>query len=85
MISSGSTVHMKRTTIMADEELLERLRRIARSEGRPFAEIVREGLELRAAMPAPKLHFIGVGESRPGSGPTARQSADLTPEPRPWR
>lgn len=78
-------MHMKRTTIMADEDLLERLGRIARREGQPLAVIVREGLEMRARQPVARLHFLGVGESRTGSGPTARQASDIAPEPRPWR
>ena len=70
---------------MADEETLRRLREIARREERSLADVIREALELRAAQPAKRLHFLGVGASEPGSGPTARESGDLHPEPMPWR
>ena len=76
---------MQRTTIMADEATLDRLREIARDEGRSLAEVIREALEERTRRPAPRLHFLGVGASTSGSGPTARESADVRPEPRPWR
>lgn len=35
---------MKRTTIMADEELLYKIERIARQSGRSKAEVIREAL-----------------------------------------
>ena len=38
-----------------------------------------------ARLAPPRLHFLGVGASTSGSGPTARESADVRPEPRPWR
>ena len=75
----------KRTTITADDLLLERLRRIARREGVSLAEVMRQGLELRAAQPPKTLHFIATGRSRPDDGPTARESSEMTPEPPPWR
>lgn len=76
---------MQRTTIMADEETLTRLREIARDEGRSLADVIREALEQRVRRVRPPLHFVGVAASEPGSGPTARESADVVPEPRPWR
>jgi hypothetical protein len=76
---------MKRTTVMADEETLRRLRDIARREGRSLADVIREALESRAAEPARRLHFLGIGASEPGTGPTARESGDIRPEPHPWR
>ncbi len=76
---------MQRTTIMADPETLERLRAIARDEGRSLAEVIREALEARVERPRPRLGFLGVGASRPGTGPTAREAGEVTPEPKPWR
>ncbi len=76
---------MQRTTIMADAETIERLRAIARAEGRSLAEVIREALEDRVRRPRPKLRFLGIGSSIPGTGPTARESSEVTPEPRPWR
>lgn len=76
---------MQRTTIMADPETLDRLRAIAREEGRSLAEVIREALEARAARPRPRLGFLGVGASEPGKGPTAREAGEAIPEPPPWR
>lgn len=76
-------LHMKRTTIMADEDLLARLREIARSEKIPLAEVIRQGLELRASG-ARRFTFVGAILS---DTPTAiADEADmLSPEPQPWR
>jgi hypothetical protein len=38
---------MRRTTIMADEELLTQLRDIARAENLSLGEVIRQGLEWR--------------------------------------
>ena len=76
---------MQRTTIMADSETLARLRQIAHEEGRSLADVIREALDQRAHQQIGRLHFLGVGASTPGSGPTARESADLRPEPASWR
>ena len=50
---------MSRTTIMADDELLDRLRVIARREGVSLAEVIRQGLELRAARTRRAPSFVG--------------------------
>lgn len=76
---------MQRTTIMADPETLERLRSIAREEGRSLAEVIREALEARALRPRPALRFLGIGASEPGTGPIAREAGEVTPEPPSWR
>jgi hypothetical protein len=76
---------MERTTIMADPATLARLREIAQEEGRSLADVIREALEERAHRRRPPLHFLGVGTSDAGTGPTARESSDVTPVPRPWR
>jgi hypothetical protein len=78
-------VYMERTTVMADPETLARLREIAREERRPLAEIIREALEDRARRPRPALRFLGIGASQPGTGPTAKEIGELTPEPPEWR
>ena len=83
MAPERDTYGMKRTTIMADEELLERLRRIARLEGVSLAEIIRQGMEMRA-QPQRKLSFIGAGKSKPGL-PPVDWNADMVFEPPPWR
>lgn len=76
---------MKRTTIMADERILERLRLIAHREEVSLAEVIRQGLRLRVDTASPRLHFLAVGRSWPGTGPSARDSADAVPQARPWR
>lgn len=76
---------MRRTTIMADPETLERLRDIAREEGRSLADVIREALEARVARPRPPLRFLGIGTSEPGTGPTAREVGEVSPTPPPWR
>ena len=76
---------MQRTTIMADEATLQRLREIAHQEGRSLAEVIREALVERAAQPGRRLRFLGIGASVPGTGPTARESAEVHPEPPAWR
>lgn len=54
---------MVRTTIMADPELLERLRALARQRRVSLAEITREALQAKAEEYEPELTFLGVGSS----------------------
>jgi hypothetical protein len=58
---------MKRTTIMADEEFLDDLRRIAREDGVPLAEVIRDALRTKAAQRKPRLK--GKGAFRSGLPP----------------
>jgi metal-responsive CopG/Arc/MetJ family transcriptional regulator len=57
---------MKRTTIFADEYLLEDVKNLARQKNSSIAEVVREALERYVAdnRPAPDaaLSFVGIGE-----------------------
>ncbi len=57
---------MKRTTIFADEYLLEDVKNLARQKNSSVAEVVREALERYLAdnRPSPdaSLSFIGIGE-----------------------
>lgn len=76
---------MRRTTIMADDALLDRLRAIARDEGVSLAEVIREGMELRAQRGRPALTFVGsIATGKPGHR-TAESVGDLAPSPRTWR
>lgn len=75
--------YMRRTTIMADEGLLERLREIARAEGVSLAEVIRQGLELRAGA-GRRFEFIGALRTGPETA-IADEADQLTPEARPWR
>ncbi len=64
---------MKRTTIMADEELLYKVDRIAREQGQSKAEVIREALveyvaKVEAANPPvnPILSIVGIaGQDSP--------------------
>lgn len=58
---------MKRTTIMADEELLFRIERLARRQGRTKAEMIRDALELYVAdqesnlpQASPLMNLVGL-------------------------
>ncbi len=76
---------MKRTTIMADEDLLERLRAVARRERLSLAEVIRQGLEWRARQRPPQPRFIGAGASSEAPHDTAQRSDGFRYEPRSWR
>lgn len=74
---------MQRTTVMADDALMERLREIARREGVSLAEVIREGMRWRAQQKR-RLRLVGAVS---GDQPTAvaDEADQLRPEPRPWR
>ena len=74
---------MQRTTIMAPEEVLERLRKIAAERKSSMAAVIREALEEKARTYRQKPRSLGIGDS--GFTDTARRSADERPEPRSWR
>lgn len=76
---------MKRTTIMAEDELLNRLREIARREGCSLGTVIREGLELRVRQRPRRPSFIGAFASDDGPRDLAERSADLPYEPLSWR
>jgi predicted transcriptional regulator len=73
---------MRRTTIMADEVLLARLEEIARAEGKPLAEIIRQALRQRAEQPQPALRSMGIAAY---DGEPVDWNAPLTPDPPAWR
>jgi hypothetical protein len=74
---------MQRTTIVAPEDLLRRLRQVAAERGTSLASIIREALEETARGHRPRPRSVGIGAS--GHTDTARRTADERPEPRPWR
>ena len=69
---------MRRTTIMADDALLDRLREIADREDKSLAAVIREGLELRARRVRPNLTFIGAFAS--GHADTSERVDELIHE-----
>jgi hypothetical protein len=74
---------MRRTTIVAPEELLQRLRLVAAERGTSLAALIREALEEKARGHRPRPRSLGIGAS--GYTDTARRTADERPEPRSWR
>jgi predicted transcriptional regulator len=72
---------MKRTTILADEKTVRKLKGLASDRGVPFSEVVREALEQKAAEYRPKPQSLGIAESR-ATG--ARKASGRVP-PRSWR
>jgi hypothetical protein len=57
---------MQRTTVFADEDLIQELRDLARREGKSLSQIIREALERavaerRVATSAPSI--LGIGRS----------------------
>ncbi|HXF71913.1 MAG TPA: ribbon-helix-helix protein, CopG family [Actinomycetota bacterium] len=74
---------MIRTTVMADERTMERLRALARERGVPLSHVVREALEEKARQYRPKPRSLGIGSSGPN-----RVASTLATEPQPpapWR
>jgi hypothetical protein len=69
---------MVRTTVMAPEALYLRLRQIAKDEGIPLAEVIRQGLEWRAdqARVGYRFSFTGIGDSA-GLPPIDWEADDL--------
>ena len=57
---------MSRTTVMADDLLLDQLRAIARNDGVSLGEVIRQGLELRVKMTRRPPSFIGAVTSPGG-------------------
>jgi len=57
---------MKRTTIFADDGLLNELKSLSAEENRSVADIVREAMEeylVRKRQDGRKLSFVGIGDS----------------------
>jgi metal-responsive CopG/Arc/MetJ family transcriptional regulator len=57
---------MKRTTIFADEELINDIKDISREENRSVAEVIREAMKkyiMQKRRKRKKLSFVGIGSS----------------------
>jgi hypothetical protein len=74
---------MKRTTIVADEQTLERLRGLARQRGVSFAQVAREALEDKADDYRPQPESLGSGRSNPAH--TGATKGSRRAPPRSWR
>lgn len=55
---------MRRTTIVAEERTLYRLRQLADARGVSLGEVVREALEEKLAKEQPALRFLGRSRTR---------------------
>lgn len=68
---------MKRTTIFADEDLINEIREISKEESRSIAEIMREAMQgyIKQKRKRKKLSFIGIGTS--GRRDIAEKHEDL--------
>jgi hypothetical protein len=73
---------MERTTVMADPEVLDRLRELARERGVSFAEVVREAMSEKALEYRPKPKSIGLFSSGRSDG--SKAATDPQP-PVSWR
>jgi plasmid stability protein len=74
---------VQRTTIVAPEHLLKRLRRMAAERGTSMADLIREALEDKVATDRPRPRSLGLGAS--GRPDTAQRAGDQRPVPRSWR
>jgi metal-responsive CopG/Arc/MetJ family transcriptional regulator len=74
---------MQRTTIMAPEELLNELRRVANERGSSLAAVIRGALEREVRRHRPRPRSLGIASS--GHADTSRLTAEERPEPRSWR
>jgi predicted transcriptional regulator len=74
---------MRRTTIVAPDELLARLRRIADERNTSLAAVIREALEEKASSHRPKPKSIAIASS--ARTDTARRAGEERPVPRSWR
>ena len=74
---------MHRTTIVAPDELPERLRRIAAERHTSMAEVIGEALATYADQYRPRPRSLGLGAS--GHHDTAQRASDERPIPRQWR
>ena len=74
---------MRRTTIVAPDQLLDQIRQAAAERGTSMAVIIREALEDKLRSHRRRPRSLGIGAS--GRSDTARQTAIEPPVPRPWR
>lgn len=74
---------MQRTTIMADEDTVDRLRELARERRVSLATVIREALQEKARSYRPSPASIGAGQSPPSR--TAATRGSKRQPPRSWR
>jgi hypothetical protein len=74
---------VRRTTIVAPEHLMQRLRQMAAERGTSMAELIREALDEKVGSHRPRPRSLGLGAS--GHADTAQRAGDERPQPRSWR
>jgi plasmid stability protein len=74
---------MSRTTIVAPEHLLKRLRLMAAERGTSMATLIREALEEKVANDRPRPRSLGIAAS--GHADTSERASTKRPVPCPWR
>jgi predicted CopG family antitoxin len=74
---------MKRTTIVADDQTMATLKRLAEERGVSFSEVVREALAEKARELRVKPRSLGVGKAARSN--TAAVLATRRIPPRSWR
>lgn len=74
---------MQRTTIMASDDVLTQLKRLARDRGVSLGAIIREALAEKAQTAFPRPRSIGSGDS--GLADTSRLASEGRVPPRSWR
>jgi len=74
---------MQRTTIVAPDDLLDRLRAIAAERHVSMATVIREALEEKARTHRPRPRSLGIGDS--GQTDISRRIGEEGMGPAPWR
>lgn len=82
-LARGYHAGMKRTTIAAPDDVMDRLRAIAVQRNVSLATVIREALEEKAASQRPLPKSLGMGAS--GYTDTARRTAEEGFVGEPWR
>lgn len=71
------TRKMSRTTIMAPDDLLDRLRAIAKEENVSLGAVIRQGLEWRARLRRRPPTFVGAVATGPPGHDTASRDEEV--------
>jgi len=74
---------LRRTTIVAPDQLLKRLRIVAAERNTSMAELIREALEEKVSQHRRKPTCLGIGDS--GFTDTSRRIGEEGFVPKPWR
>ncbi len=70
---------MRRTSIMADEDVLQRLRDLAHDRGVSLAEVIREALEQKAGEFRPRPKCLGMFSSGDPHGSSIADEGQIPP------